>query len=106
MLRFHTKKTLGKCPEEVVSMMVHIGADMGQMRNPIWILRSLLTNIHIRRGLCITQGIKKTSQELAWQPTKRSQSLTPCLEIVRQRQATLDIRAKLASIRHHGSRRD
>jgi hypothetical protein len=40
-----------KRPEEVVSMLVHIGAEMGQMRStPIWILRTLLTDVHIRRG--------------------------------------------------------
>jgi hypothetical protein len=47
------KKALEKRPENEVSMLVQIVADMGQMRTPIWILRTLLTNVNTRRGLVI-----------------------------------------------------
>jgi hypothetical protein len=35
-------KSLGKCPEKEASMLVHIGADMVQMKTPIWTLRHCL----------------------------------------------------------------
>jgi hypothetical protein len=46
-----THETRGKRRENEVYMLVHIGANMGQMRTPIWKLWTSLTNVHICRGL-------------------------------------------------------
>jgi hypothetical protein len=48
------KKSLEKkTPRKDVSILVPIGADMDQMRDPTWILWTFLTDVQIRRGLPI-----------------------------------------------------
>jgi hypothetical protein len=45
-----TQEIPGKTPWKEMSMLFHSGADM----SPIWILRTLLTDVHIRKGLLMT----------------------------------------------------
>jgi hypothetical protein len=48
-----TQEIPRKTPRKRGAQFVHIGADMGQMRTPIWIFRTLLTNVQTLLGLVI-----------------------------------------------------